>query len=230
MPTYPLTSLYCSDEDLAVRAAGDFGDLVPPDQIKARGIDGTIENGAWAMTSATTDFAARGVVVGDMVKLWGTKGTVESDRFGPEKPGTWMAVESVATTTLTLRRKGLAVNVGEPVGGVFDLTSASFIVATLGPQIERAARDLNHRFGIDSARINRTTGDLYDIDDLREACELTVLHKLYWACSRQKDDDWKIKAAWLKKELEEVLARLTIRWGTDGEDRPPTMFIGRCER
>lgn len=229
--SYPLAVVYCTDEDLAVRAAGDFGALVPDDQIKAMGADGTIAASAWTLSSAV-NFATRGVVAGDMVRLWGaTKGADAAGRFGPESGQHWLAVESVATTVATLRRKGLAAGVGEPPGPSGGVNGVSFAVVTLRPQIERASRDLNARFGIDSSQTGRAPSDLYSAEDLREACELTVLHKLYLAASRSaKADDWKAKAAAYKLELDEVLGRMGVRWGDDGDDRPATVRAGRVSR
>lgn len=229
--SFPLSTVYCTDEDLAVRAAGDYGVLVPEDQVKAIGTDGVLASAGWSLTSSSTNFGTRGVKAGDMVKLWGPKGTAAATRFGPEAPGHWLAIDSVATTTIVLRRKGLAAGVGEPPGPAGGVTGVYFAVYTLWPQIERASRDLNARYFVDSSLAGRAPADLYSTEDLREACELTVLHKLYLALSRSAQrDDFKVKAGTLKEQLDEVLGRLALRWGSYANDRPPTVRAGRVDR
>lgn len=230
MPTYPLTTLYCSDEDLAVRASGDWEAIAPRDQAIARGTDGVIDVTSWGLASATVDFEDRGAIRGGMVRLWGARGSAAGSRFGTTESPEWFAVEAAVGGVLTLRRKGLAVGVGEPAGGLAEITGVEFAVLTLAPQIEKASRDLNHRYGIDG-RPGRAATDLHDLDDLREACELTVLHKHYLALSRIGGrDDFKAKAKLLKEELDEVLARLSLRWGGNGEDKVPTVRTGTTTR
>lgn len=233
MPTYPLpsNSHWCNDEDLAVRALADLDDLVPRHQSIAAGTDGVIAAGAWTLSSATVNFSDRGVAQGHVVDLWGNSGTHAADRFGTESRTYWMAVESANGAILTLRRVGLAAGVGEPAGTTAAITAVKFSIPTLTPQIERASRQLNHRFEIDASRVGRAPGDLYDPDDLREACEALTLRELYLAHARQATNDaWKMKAELYGQEFEAALARLSVRFGSDVATAETVMRVGRVGR
>ena len=54
--------VYCTDEDILVRAGGDFIMLCPPWQQMAAGTDGVFAPGTpWVLNSASVNFAANGV-------------------------------------------------------------------------------------------------------------------------------------------------------------------------
>jgi hypothetical protein len=230
MPTYPLAIRYCTDEDIAVRAFGDFGELIPRDQVKAAAEDGVIPASLWSLTSASMNFGTREVAEGDMVRLYGARNSDAATRFGPLSSGSWFAVNSVAGTTIGLRRKGMPAGIGEPAGGPAELSSVGFQVVTLRPQIEKASREINRKFGIDDAFVNQGAADIYDVDALRDACELMVLYRLYLAGSRMDKDDWKIKALGFKEELEAAMSALNVQWGDDGLDRTTSINFGRVAR
>lgn len=223
---------YCTEEDIAIRAAGDFLVVVPRDQVSARAADGAIGAGTWVLTSATVgSFAARGVLPGQVVKVWGAKGTPAGSAFGPESAADLFVVDAVAGASLTLKRKGLASGQGEPPSAVA-LTGVGFAVLTLYPQIEDASFELQQRYGIDDAVVGSATADLYKVRELRQATTLTVLHRLYLAMARDasKPDDFARKASVLRQELSDVLAMVALHWGPTGDDRPPSIRYGRVTR
>ena len=63
---------------------------------------------------------------------------------------------------------------------------------------------------------------LYDARTFRQAVVLTVLYRAYTSESRSKDGDWAAKAQAAKAELDDLLGRLTVRWGPFGEGQPAT--------
>ena len=208
-----LTTVYATDEDIAVRAPADFPILCPRDQKLAWGADGAISpNSPWTLTSSTVDFSARGLAPGNVVQL-----LKPVANFRP--PGDALVVASVAPFAVTLRRKGLATGAGQPPGSGAVLTGVEFTANTLGPQIERASYDLNRRFGIDDLVAGRRAADLYDPREIREATVLSVLYRQYVAMSREtgeQQDAFAAKAALLKAELDDLLDRLVVRWGPAG--------------
>jgi hypothetical protein len=221
-----LTTLYCTDEDIAVRAAGDYLVLVPRDQVVARS-SGASSSG-WVV-AGSIDYAARGVKAGHVVKLWGAKATPAGTSFGLESSPSLVAVASVATTNLTTRRKGLETGQGEPLG---TFSAIEVEVVTLVPQIEDATFDLQQRFGIDEVVPGATSADLYKIRELRQACVLMVLHKLYLAQARQsaKPDDFTAKAKAYAWEVNDVLGRLALHFGATRDEQPAVQRFGRVTR
>lgn len=223
---------YCTDEDIAIRAAGDFVVVVPRDQVVAAGADGVLSGSSWVLSSASVaNFATRGVTPGQMVKLWGAKGTPAGAAFGPESAADLFAVDAVSGATLTLRRKGLASGQGQPPSAI-GLTGVGFSVVTLYPQIEDASFEIQQRYGIDDAVVGSATADLYKVRELRQATTLTVLHRLYLAMARDssKPDDFARKASVLRHELSDVLALVALHWGPTGDDRPASIRYGRVTR
>lgn len=218
-----LATVYATDENLAVRAPGDFQALCPDWQVLARGADGAFSSGApWVLTSTGTDFGAQGVAAGMVVALTGPKAAFRGS-------GELLAVESVAGSSVTLRRVGALAGTGLPPGAG-GLSGVTFQVATLGPQIEEASFDLNRRFNIDPAIPGRAPADVYDLRDLRQATVLTVLRSRYQADQRGERGDWPRKAAAMDQELSEVLARLSIRWSHAPDNRTTNWFSTRIVR
>ena len=208
-----LTTVYATDEDIAVRAPADFPILCPRDQKLAWGSDGAFSpTSPWVLTSSTVDFSARGLAPGNVVQL-----LQPVANFRP--PGDSLVVDSIAPFAVTLRRKGLATGAGQPPGPSSALIGVEFTANTLGPQIERASYDLNRRFGIDDLVAGRRAVDLYDPREIREATVLSVLYRQYVAMSREtgeQQDAFAAKSALLKAELDDLLDRLVVRWGPPG--------------
>jgi hypothetical protein len=228
------TAGYCSDEDLALRAGADFGDLVPGDQSYAAGNDGTFSpSDRWTLASASADFAGQGVAAG-MVAL------IALPRRGIVPETQQLVVASVSGAGATLRRKGFAPGVGQPPAPPEGCDGVQFTVATLRPQILAATYDLNRRYGVDDLVLGRRTSDLYDPTELIQACVLTVLVARYHAVAKAADPETKDggdaptlwgKARQYKRELEELLARVALHWiapviGPGAGDRSPTTRFG----
>ena len=139
-PPTQISTVYATDESIAIRASGDFAALCPDWQKLAAGTDGVFNiSTPWVLTSASNDFGS--VSVNNVIQLTAPKSAFRGG-------GEYLAVESVAPNTLTLRRLGQSASTGLPpgLGGV---TSVAFTVATLYPQIEEASYDINRRFSID---------------------------------------------------------------------------------
>lgn len=221
----PLAIVYATDEDVCVRATGDFAVLCPDWQKQAYGTDGVFASGSpWALTSTAVDFEASGVAPGMIAVL--TK---------PRPPfkgsGDLLAVDSASGDTLTLRRVGQVAGIGSPPAPAAGLTGVEFTVLTMAPQIEDASFSLNRDWNIDPNLPGRTPSELYDLRDLRQATVLTVLLRRYVAENRGDKGDFNLKIGSTKQALDDVTSRLSIRWGTAGTDpAPSTIFSCRISR
>lgn len=221
-----LATTYCTDEDIIVLCPGDFVTLVPKDQVIAQGTDGVFSSGdLWTISSASNAFIAQGVQVGHVVQITGPKSA-----FGGS--GTKMAVSSVQTSSVTLRRIGRQTGWGvapSPVGG---LTGVSFTVATFGPQIESASYDINARYGIDPNFALVAPSQVYDLRALRQMTVLTVVVKAYRTDNRAKEGDFARKLMGYQQELSDVLARGDLKWNTITGENPQsaTRFNTRASR
>ncbi len=220
-----LSILYASDEDVAVRASGDFAVLTPDWQKAAFGIDGVFAPASpWALESASVDFEAAGVKPGHVVSLRKPASVFRG-------AGELLAVASAVGGVLTLRRIGARLGTGSPPSPTSGLTGVEFLIATLDPQIEEASFDLNRRFNIDPRVPGRAPAALYDLRELRQACVLSVLVQRYAAETRGAQGDFALKLQQVKQELSEVLARLELRWGASGSDRESSsLFSTRIVR
>jgi hypothetical protein len=214
-----LATLYASDENVAIRASGDFSILCPDWQKLASGTDGVFSPGLpWTLTSASTMFDSAGVTCQHVV--WLRK---PSTAF--KGSGELLAVDSSAGNSVTLRRLGASLNQGQPPAPVPGLTGVDFLIATLDPQIEEASFQLNRQFSIDPNVAGRTPGDVYDLRDLRQACVLIVLAQRYAAETRGDAGDFALKLVQIKQELGEVQSRLRLRWGASGTDHQSTNWF-----
>lgn len=193
--------------------AADYDDLRPENQTLASGRDGGFTAlDRWTLTSAA-DFAAQGVAAGNVarVNLPG-QGSVSSVQF--------FAVAASAPGALTLRRVGDAAGAGQPPSPGGTVGPLVYVVNTLRPQALRATQDLEARYGIDDRVSGRRFADLYDPAALRDACVLTVLWKLCQAeatsgsptAKEGASAAWFAKAAGYRAELDDVLARLVVRF------------------
>jgi hypothetical protein len=214
-----LSTVYATDEKIAIRASGDFSMLCPDWQKLAHGTDGAFVAGApWVLTSQSVDFAAAGVTSQHVVLLRKPSTVFKGS-------GELLAVDSATHSGVTLRRLGSALYLGQPPGPAEGLIGVEFLIATLDPQTEEASFELNRRFWIDPNIGGRTPGDIYDLRDLRQACVLTVLVQRYAAETRGNQGDFALKLIQIRQELSEVLARLTLRWGTSGTDSQSTNWF-----
>jgi hypothetical protein len=228
LPTDPseLVSTYCTDEDIAVLCSADFATLVPKDQVIAQGSDGVFSSGdLWTVSSASNAFAAQGVAVGHILQLTGPSSAFKGS-------GVKMAVSSVQTNSVTLRRIGRQTGWGIapcPAGG---LTGVSFVVATFGPQIEYASYEINMRYGIDPNFALIAPAQIYDLRALQQITTLTVVLKAYRTDTRSKDGDFARKLTAYQTELNETLARTDMKWNTvTGENpQPATRFNMKWSR
>lgn len=205
----PITIVYATDEDIALRASADYPLLCPRDQKLAWGNDGIfLLSDPWTLTSASVDFVSNGLAPRQVVQL--TKPTTV---FRP--PGELLVIDSVMSGGLVLRRKGQAPGVGQPPGWPNGQNGVEFAAHTLGPQIALASYDLNRRYGIDDFVVGRRSSDLYDPQEVREATVLTVLHRQYLDVSKAAEGEFDIfatKARAVKQELDELLARVVVHW------------------
>jgi hypothetical protein len=191
-----LATVYCCDEDVAIRAPGDFRDLIPDGATLAAGSDGAFApTDRWTLNSPTADFTAQGVRPGHVCQLL--------------RP-------TVAGPSLTLRRLGQPAGIGQPPAPAAGLGGVRFLVASLDPQIEEASYDLNQRYAIDEAIPDSAPALLARERELRQLCVLTVLARQYQAESREKDDTYARKGTDLEAERQGMLSRVQVHW-----DRPP---------
>ena len=168
------TSIYCSDEDLAIAAPGDFAQIIPTAQTLAKGSDGVFSatsGGSWVMTSSSNNFATQGIMVGHVLQVRGPQATYPTTDI--------LAVTSVSGGSITLRRPGMPAGLGTPPGPAAGVTGVTFLVGTLYPQVERASYDLKKTFDLDDLVPGRQFADMYDTRELQEACIALTLSRQY---------------------------------------------------
>jgi hypothetical protein len=213
------TPVYATDEDIAVRAGGDFITLCPAWQQMAAGADGAFLAGSpWVLTSTATNFAANGVTPNQVVYLTAPKSQYPGG-------GALLAIDSVAGSSLTLRRLHKDLGVGQPPAPLTGLVGVAFAVNTLDPQTEEASFDLKRRFGIDETIVDRQSTWVFDLRDLRMATVLSVLVARYTQEARGDKGDFPRKIGQLKSELGQVLDRVQVRWGPFGNSEEPTTIF-----
>jgi hypothetical protein len=220
--TFPV---YCSDEDIAVRAGGDFVTLCPSWQQMAAGTDGFFTAGSpWVLNSTLTNFEANGVHPNQVVSLTAPKTQYPGG-------GQLLAIDSVSGTSVTLRRLHKDLNAGQPPAPAAGLTNVTFTINTLDPQIEEASFDIKRRFGIDERIVSRGSFWIYDLRDLRMVTVLEVLLARYAQETRADKGDFKNKIMTLKASLGVYLDRVQVRWGPFGNsEEPTTLFSCKLSR
>ena len=229
MSNLPAQSLpsYATDEDILVRASGDFVTLAPSFQRMAAGTDGVFTTGIpWVLSSATVNFGTNGVKPNQVVSLTGPKSSYPGG-------GDLLAIDSVSTdgTSLTLRRPHKDLGIGSPPGPAAGLTGVSFSITTFDPQTEEASFDIKRRFGIDENITFRDSTWVYDLRDLRMATVLTVLYDRYTAELRSDRGDWIRKLGHIRNLRDEILDRVQVRWGPYGNSaEPSTVFSCKITR
>jgi hypothetical protein len=219
--------VYCTDEDIAVRAAGDFIALCPQWQQMAAGTDGVFQmSSPWTLYSTATNFGTNKIAPNQVVILTAPKANFPGG-------GVLAAIDSVSMdgTNVTLRRLHQDLGVGNPFAPAAGLTGVTFTINTLGPQIEEASFDIKRRFGIDETITDRTSSWIFDLRDLRMATVLSVLLSRYTQEARGDRGDFPRKITQIKSELQGVLDRVQVRWGPQGNSEPPvTIFSCRLLR
>lgn len=217
----PLAVVYCTDEDIAIRAPQDFVALCPKWQRLAFGADGGLDPGGWVLSSATVDFEANGVAPGHVVAL------AKPGAFSPE--GDLFAVDSVAGKSATLRRLGRPGGGGQPPAAA-GAAGVKFEVRTYGPQIDNASYDANKFFGIDPNLASKAPDKLYEPRELRQFVALTVLRRMYAAADKVAAGDYDLKLGLVAQELTDLRGRLQLQWGPQGEGQPPNSVLGARTR
>ncbi len=219
------TPVYATDEDIAVRAGGDWFLLCPSWQQMAYGSDGYFNSGLpWVLNSTAVDFASNGVAPNQVVQLSAPKANFPGS-------GALFAIDSVSGTAITLRRLHEDLNVGQPPAPAAGLSGVTFTINTLNPQTEEASFDIKRRFGIDENIAYRSSSWVYDLRDLRMATVLTVLRDRYTQEARGDKGDFPRKIGLIKTELEIVLDRVQVRWGPLGNSaEPSTLFSCKISR
>ena len=214
------TPVYATDEDIAVRAGGDFVTLCPAWQLMAQGSDGVLSQGPpWSLTSTSIDFQANGVNPNQVVLFTAPKTNFPGG-------GQLLAIDTVSGNMITLRRLHKDVGIGQPPCPAGGLTGVTFTITTLDPQTEEASFDIKRRYGIDENVMDRASQWIYDLRDLRIATVLTVLHERYIAETRADRGDFARKVGLIKSQLSEVLDRVQVRWGPYGDSAEPSTLFG----
>lgn len=221
--------VFASDEMVAIRARGDFVTLTTASEQLAAGNDGVILSATpWTLTSVTVDFQAFGVAAQNVVYLTQPKSVFSGG-------GRMFAVDTVSPNTLTLRLLNKPPGVGQPPA-INGATSVMFTINTFASLIEDASWDLKNRFDINEAVAFRASAWIYSgvedqFRDLRAATVLQVLIKALSIENRAKDGDFWRKLDIFKKEYGEVLDRLQIRFGPQGNSgQPATLFSCQLAR
>jgi hypothetical protein len=213
------TPVYASDEDIAVRAGGDFVTLCPQWQSMAYGTDGVFSpNDRWTLRSATVNFQSNGVAPNQVIQLT----TPKSQYPGG---GALLAVDTVTANAITLRRLHKDAGVGNPPAPLAGLTGVTFAVNTLDPQIEEVSFDLKRRFAINELDAGRSSTWIYDLRDLRMATVLGVLSDRYIAEARGDRGDFARKISLVRSQLADVLERVQVRWGPFGTSAEATTLF-----
>jgi hypothetical protein len=222
--TFPV---YCTDEDILVRASGDYINLVPNWQCMAIGTDGVFAPGApWTLTSPTVNFGTNGVKPCHVIALKGPRTQYPGS-------GDMLAIDSVSTDGfgITLRRPHKDLYVGQQPCPPAGITGVSFAILTFDPQSEEASFAIKRSYAIAEDMPYRSSAWIYDLRDLRILAVLKVLYDRYTSELRSDKGDWLRKISLIKTQLDEVAGRVEVRWGPYGNSQEPTtIFSTRLSR
>jgi hypothetical protein len=224
-PISVLATVYATDEDLFIRAVGDWATLAPAANALASAADGVFSIAdPWTLISSSTNFAAAGVKPQHIVQL-------TAPRTIYKGVGDFLVVDSVDVNSVVLRRVRNVSRTGFAPGPANGVTGVVFYISSLDPQIEQESYTLNQRYAIDPSTPGRAPSDAKDLRVLRDACVFATLQKRYLFESRDDVGDFAIKARLLAQELGDVEARLNLRWNSAviGQDQT-NMFFTRVER
>ena len=218
---------YATDEDILIKASGDFVTLAPSWQCMARGTDGVFASGMpWVLSSASVNFGTNGVQPNQVIALTGPKTQFPGG-------GDLLAIDSVSTdgASITLRRPYKDLNIGMPPVPATGLVNVTFSILTFDPQTASASFDIKRRFGIDENITFRDSSWIYDLQDLRMLTVLTVLYDRYTAELRSDRGDWQRKMGHIRNLRDEVADRVQVRWGPYGNSsEPSTIFNCKISR
>jgi hypothetical protein len=219
------TPFYATDEDIAVRAGGDFVTLCPIWQQMATGNDGVLSQGPpWSLTSPSVNFGSNGVNPNQVALFSAPKTAFPGG-------GALLAIDTVSGNTITLRRLHKDIGIGQPPCPAAGLTAVSFLISTLDPQTEECSWDIKRRYGIDEQLLDRASTFIYDLRDLRMATVLMVLQQRYIAETRSDRGDFARKIGLITSQLDAVLDRVQVRWGPFGNSaEPSTLFSCKLSR
>lgn len=213
-----LSTVYATDEDVALVAGDDFGALAARSLKLGEGDDGVFAlNRPWQIDSSAVNFAAQGVAARHVLLLYEPAAS-----FGRIATGEAFAVQAVSGGSCYLRRLGEAPGVGQPAAPAEGLVGVRFACLTFRSQIDRASYLANRLCGIDPAEPGRGPTDVTDLRELRDWTVLTVLKWAYSSMPKAENSDFATKLGLVSIELNQVEARLRVRWGPDGKSEAPT--------
>jgi len=209
---------------VAQYAGPDFPMLAQRAAVLATGKDGVFAPDApWVLTSASVNFQAQGVASQHIVSF---------SSPGMQFPGMGQylyAVDSASGNAATLRLVGLGPGVGQPPSPAAGMSSVTFAIPTLAPQLDIATYRLKSRLAIDEGIFCRGSSWVYQgVEDLyrvfRDAVVYETLADLYEANMRDPTQagDWSIKARLYRKRAQEVFDQIYVRWGPTGTSQQPT--------
>lgn len=224
----PLSVLYCTDENIAVRVGStDWYQIVIKDQRLAYGTNGFIHSSRpWVLSCPSVRFQAAGVQRGHVVSL-----SSPATRF--PSSGEIYAVESALDhhhgSHLTLRRLGLQTGQGQPPGAGADINGVTFDILTLGPQIENNCYLINQQYSIDPTDPARSPDNIWDKRDLRDLTVLNVIcDRLLAMITNAAGSAATVRLDVFRREESEIRSRVHLRWiNTTKPTSPFSMRITR---
>lgn len=161
--------LLATDADIATKAASDYHILVPAHQRAAFGTDGTLFG--WDLSTGAN---LTGLTTGHVVRVQKGNGGEWSDL---------LAVDSVASGVVTLRRIGMDAGDGPPPTP--PAGTLNFYAPTARPQIARATAGILRRFGFaDYDAIGQAIDGAGSPEHFRDLATLDVLLDLLWTQHR----------------------------------------------
>lgn len=224
----PTTPDWASDEMMAIQAGGDFITLCPAWQTWARGTDGVFNAGdPWTLNSASMNFVKQGVTPQSVCVLSGA---------GLQSSGEMFAVDTVATTSVGLRRIAMQPGQGQPPAPTTGSSGVQFNFPTHSAMLNQMAFRLKDDYAIDEAIFFRSSPWLYaGVEDpyrvFRDAVVFGVLRDLYEREARNGDGDFERKAHTTSGRYKEATARILARWGPYGNSaQPASKFNTRLSR
>jgi hypothetical protein len=190
-----------TDEDVAIKAAGDFATLIPAHQRAAYGTDGTLSN--WTLSTAAN---LTGLGAGHVVHV-GRSGNAWHDL---------LAYQSKSGGDLTLRRVGMDSGYGPPPSPPAGTVLVTFWAPTALPQIKAVTASILRRFGFaDYAAIGSALDGAGDPEHFRPLATISVLIDLLGTQHRagSSEENFHTKYKDLLAERETLAADLIDDYG-----------------
>lgn len=208
------SAYYCSDEDVAVKAQGDYATLMTRSMRMAYGSDGAFSSGdRWLLTSSSNDFGTQGIPEGAVCMV---------AKDGKPDNAALYTVASASSGGLALRGLGLPVGVGLPPGPLSGASGVTFDVKTCLPSIAEQTRILSQLYRVPALN------QLQLSSDFKRACVLLVLIDLFGTQTRsgeKGDDNWGRKMKSAADELAALYAILDRTYGLPAQARRPSTPI-----